>query len=102
MNIVTKEIQDTLFLGVYSPIDDWVLDLGASFYNTSHQEIIQNYVVNDFEKMFIADREALDVIRVEDMGIILLNRSMWTLQCVRHVIELKKSPISVKLLDIRV
>ena len=39
-NAVTEEVQDALLLVVYSPLDDWVFDSGASFHTTPHQEII--------------------------------------------------------------
>ena len=35
-NAVIEEIQDALLLVVDSPLDDWVLDSGASFHTTSH------------------------------------------------------------------
>ena len=52
---------------VDSPFNDWVLDLGASFHTTPHQEIIQKYVKCDFDKVYLADGEALDVVRMEDV-----------------------------------
>ena len=30
------EVQDALLLAVDSPLDDWVLDSGASFHTTPH------------------------------------------------------------------
>ena len=39
-NAVTEEIQDALLLAIDSPLDDWVLDSGASFHTTPHREII--------------------------------------------------------------
>ena len=35
-NAVTEEVQDVLLLAVDSPLEDWVLDLGASFHTTPH------------------------------------------------------------------
>ena len=52
-NAVTGEIQDALLLAVYSPLDDWVFDSGASFHTTPHQEIIQNYAAGDFGKGYL-------------------------------------------------
>ena len=49
-NVVTEEVQDALLLAVDSPLDDWVLDSGASFHTAPHREIIQNYVAGDFGK----------------------------------------------------
>ena len=54
-NVVTEEVQDALLLVVDSPLDDWILDSGASFHTTPHREIIQNYVTGDFGKVYLAD-----------------------------------------------
>ena len=35
-NVVIEEIQDALLLAIDSPLDDWVLDSGASFHTTPH------------------------------------------------------------------
>ena len=79
-NAVTNKVQDALLLVVYSPLDDWVLDLRVSFHTTPHQEIIQNYVEGDFGKVYLADGEALDVVDMGDIRIILPNGSVWLLQ----------------------
>ena len=39
-NTVTEEVHDALLLVIHSPLDDWVLDSGASFHTTPHQENI--------------------------------------------------------------
>ena len=54
-NVVTEEVQDALLLAVHSPVDDWILDSGASFHTSSHREIMQNYVADDFRKVYLAD-----------------------------------------------
>ncbi|RVW63690.1 Retrovirus-related Pol polyprotein from transposon TNT 1-94 [Vitis vinifera] len=61
-NVVTEEVQNALLLVVDSPLDDWVLDSGALFYTTPHREIIQNYAVGDFGKVYLADGLALEVV----------------------------------------
>ena len=71
VNAVTDEVQDALLHAVVSPLDDWVLDSGASFHTTPHQEIIQNYVEGDFGKVHLVDAEALDVVGMKDFQIIL-------------------------------
>lgn len=55
-------MEDALFLGVDSSIDNWVLDSRVSFYSTSHRDIIQNNVVCDFGKKCMAIGELLDVV----------------------------------------
>uniref|UniRef100_A0A2N9FSS1 Retrovirus-related Pol polyprotein from transposon TNT 1-94 n=1 Tax=Fagus sylvatica TaxID=28930 RepID=A0A2N9FSS1_FAGSY len=98
-NVVTEEVHDALLLSVDSPIESWVLDSGASFHTTAHREIIQNYVAGDFGKVYLADDEALDVVGMGDVRITLPNGSVWLLQKVRHVPELKRNLISVGQLD---
>ena len=75
------------------------MDSGASFHTTPHQEIIQNYVEGDFSKVYLADREALDVVGMEDDRIILPNGSVWLLQKGRHILDLRRNLISVGQLD---
>ena len=63
------------FLAVDSPLDDWVLDSGASFHTTPHREIIQNYAAGDFGKVHLADGSALDVVGLRDVRISLRNHT---------------------------
>ena len=80
VNAVTEEVHDALLLAVDSPLDDWVLDSGASFHTTPHREIIQNYVAGDFGKVYLADGSALDVVGLGDVRILLPNRFIWLLE----------------------
>ncbi|RVW47729.1 Retrovirus-related Pol polyprotein from transposon TNT 1-94 [Vitis vinifera] len=98
-NVVTEEVQDALLLAVDSPLDDWVLDSGASFHTTPHREIIQNYVAGDFGKVYLADGSALDVVGLGDVRISLPNGSVWLLEKVRHIPDLRRNLISVGQLD---
>ncbi|KAL6331348.1 hypothetical protein AAG906_011285 [Vitis piasezkii] len=76
---VGKQVHDALLLAVDSPLDDWVLDSGASFHTIPHREIIQNYVVG---------------VRIS-----LPNESIWLLEKVRHILDLRRNLISVGQLD---
>ncbi|RVW88928.1 Retrovirus-related Pol polyprotein from transposon TNT 1-94 [Vitis vinifera] len=98
-NAVTEEVQDALLLVVDSPLDDWVLDSGALFHTTPHREIIQNYVVGDFGKVYLVDGSALDVVGLGDVRISLPNGSVWLLEKVRHIPDLRRNLISVGQLD---
>ena len=49
-----------------------------------------------FGKMYIVDGKAMNVVRVGDVCIALPNKSVWTLQQVRHIPKLKKSLIFVR------
>ncbi|RVW72813.1 Retrovirus-related Pol polyprotein from transposon TNT 1-94 [Vitis vinifera] len=86
-------------LEVDSPLDDWVLDSGASFHTTSHREIIQNYAAGDFGKMYLVDGSALDVVGLGDIWISLPNGFVWLLEKVQHIPDLRRNLISVGQLD---
>ena len=79
-NAVTEEVHDALLLVVDSPLNDWVLDSGVSFHTTPHRKIIQNYVAGDFDKVYLADGSALDVVGMGDVRILLPNGSVWLLE----------------------
>ena len=49
--------------------------------------------------MYLADGSALDVIGIGDVRILLLNGSVWLLEKVRHIPELRRNLISVGQLD---
>ena len=74
------------------------MDLGASFHTTPHREIIQNYVAGDFGKVYLADGSALDVVGIGDVRILLPNGSVWLLEKVRHIPNLRNL-ISIGQLD---
>ena len=92
-NAVTEEVQDTLLLAVDSSLDDWVLDSGVLFHTTLHREIIQNYAAGDFGKVYLADSSALDVVGIRDVRILLPNGSVWLLEKVRHIPNLRRNLI---------
>ena len=71
------------------------MDLGVSFHTTPHREIIQNYVASDFGKVYLADGLALDVMGMGDVRILLPNGSVWLLEKVRHIPDLRRNLISV-------
>ena len=75
------------------------MDSGASFYTTPHREIIQNYVAGDFGKVYLADSSALDVVGMGNVRILLPNGSVWLLEKVRHIPDLRRNLISVGQLD---
>nr|TKS15539.1 hypothetical protein D5086_0000032340 [Populus alba] len=98
-NATTNEVQDALILAVHSQIDEWILDSGASFHCTPHNEMLQNYVGGDHGVVYLADGTPLKIVGIGDVQIKTMNGSIWTLQNVRHVPELKKKLISVGQLD---
>ena len=75
------------------------MDSGASFHSTPHREIIQNYVAGNFGNVYLADGSALDVVSMRDVRILLPNGSVWLLEKVQHIPELRRNLISVGQLD---
>ena len=75
------------------------MDSGVSFHTIPHREIIQNYVAGDFGKVYLADGSALDVVGMGDIRILLPNGSVWLLEKVRHILDLRRNLISVGQLD---
>jgi hypothetical protein len=53
-----------------------VLDSGASFHTTPHQEIIRNYVAGEYGVAYLADGEPLKIVGKGDMEIKLPNESV--------------------------
>jgi DNA-binding protein Fis len=60
--VATKEVYDALLLSVESPLDSCVLDSEASFYITLIREVLENYVVGDFGKVYLVNGTALDLV----------------------------------------
>ena len=75
------------------------MDSGASFHTIPHREIIQNYVAGDFVTMYLADGLALDVVGIGDVRILLPDGSVWLLEKVRHIPDLRRNLIFVGQLD---
>ena len=75
------------------------MDSGVSFHTTPHLEIIQNYVTGDFGKVYLDDGAALDVVGMGDIWIMLPNGSVWLLEKVRHIPDLRRNLISNGQLD---
>ena len=60
---------------------------------------MQNYVASDFSKVYLANGAALDVVGMEDVLILLPNGSIWLLEKVQHIPDLRRNLISVGQLD---
>ena len=96
---VIEEVQDALLLAINNPLKDWVLDSRVSFHTTLHQEIIQDYVGDDFGKVYLVDGETLYVVGMGDIQILLHNGTVWLLWKVLHIPDLKRNLISIGQLD---
>ena len=55
---------------------------------------MQNYVASDFSKVYLANGTTLDVVVMEDVLILLPNGSIWLLEKVRHIPDLRRNLIS--------
>jgi hypothetical protein len=75
------------------------MDTGASFHTTAICEVLENYVAGDFGKVYLADGTPLDIVGIGDVHIKVHSDSVWKLQKVKHVPQLKKNLISMGQLD---
>ena len=71
------------------------VEFWSLFSHTSYQEIMTNYVANDFGKVYLATKESLNIVGLGDVRIMQPNGSVWVLQKVKHILELKKNLISI-------
>lgn len=71
--------------GIESTHDTWVLYSGMSFHTTSQLDILENHVVGNHGKVYLADGEPLDVIGIGDMNVKLANSSVWKNCNVHHI-----------------
>jgi hypothetical protein len=93
-NCVSKEADDCLICAFESKMEFWVLDSGASFHATSHMDLFENYISGNFSKVHLGDDQACDITGKGDVKI-HLNGSVWKLDNVRHVLDLRKNLISI-------
>ncbi|XP_031256139.1 disease resistance protein RPP13-like [Pistacia vera] len=66
-------------------LEEWQIEEGAlpvlrdsraSFHTTAHREIIENYVVGNHGKVYLADGELLDIVSMGDVRLRMANRSV--------------------------
>ncbi|XP_065852126.1 retrovirus-related Pol polyprotein from transposon TNT 1-94 isoform X2 [Euphorbia lathyris] len=98
-NVVADEVQDVLLLSIDCSIESWILDSGASFHTTSNREIMENYSIGNYGKVYLADGEPLEIVGIGDVRLKLENGTVWKINQVRHVHKLTKNLISVGQLD---
>ena len=94
-NATLDEIEDALLCSLDSSIDLWIIHSGASFHTTPYLELLSNYVLGKFGKVYLADEKSLDIIGRGDINIRTPNGSVWTLNNVRHIPALKRNLISI-------
>ncbi|MCO5612796.1 hypothetical protein L7F22_067067 [Adiantum nelumboides] len=99
---------DVLYASLLSPASliasngsyeqDWIVDSGASFHVTPHQEWFSTYEGRHGVVHF-GNNYACDIVGAGDIKLSSLNGSVFTLTNVRHVPKLTKSLISTGQLD---
>jgi hypothetical protein len=93
-NCASEEVDDCLICPLGSKMESWVLDSGASFHATSHMDLFENYISGNFGKVYLGDDQACDITEKRNMKI-QLHGSVWKLDNVRHVPDLRKNLISI-------
>ena len=99
VNATADEFDDALICSLDSPVDSWVMDLGASFHTTPSKDLLSNYISRRFGKVYLADGISLDIVGRGNIDIKTSSGSLWTLHNVRHIPALKRNLISIGRLD---
>ncbi|KAK0578941.1 hypothetical protein LWI29_018731 [Acer saccharum] len=97
-NCISEELDDYLIYSLESKTESWVLDSGASFHATSHRDLFENYISKNLGKVYLGDNQACDITGKGDVKI-HLNGSVWKLDNVRHVSDLRKNLVSIGQLE---
>ena len=77
----------------------WILDSGASFLITPHHEWFSNYTRSRHGVVHLGDNYAYDIASIGTVQLQFQYGSIFTLQHVWHVAQVKKSLISTGQLD---
>ncbi|KAK0591188.1 hypothetical protein LWI29_036674 [Acer saccharum] len=93
-NYVLGESDDYLICSLESKTESWVLDSGASFHATPHWELFENYVSRNLGKVYLGDNQACNITGKRNVNI-QLKGSVWKLNNVRHISDLRKNLISI-------
>ena len=65
-----------MILSIDDSCDSWVLDSGASFHIKAQRDFLQNYVVGNHGKVYLANGEPLDIIGMGDFSLKMPNGSV--------------------------
>lgn len=96
---VIEEVQDALLLLVDCFIDSWVMDSGVSFHTTTCYEIMENYLAENYGKVYLSDGEPTDIVGIGDVNFRMSNGSIRKIPKVKHVLKLMRNLMSVGQLD---
>ena len=81
------------------PVEDWVMDLGASFHSTPCSRNMKNLRLGNFGSVRLADGAILDVTGIGDVDLKTSLGTTWTLKSVRLIPDLTRMLLSVGQLD---
>ena len=62
MNVIGYVLQDALNISLENIIDDWVVDLGASFHATPDRKHFHDYVQGDFGQVRLGDDKPCKIV----------------------------------------
>ena len=80
MYATNSDGSDSLILFLTDSSKSCVIDSGASFHATSQNEIFQDYVKGELEKVYLGDDEPYDIVGKGDVMVSLSNDSMLKLK----------------------
>lgn len=79
---------------------EWVIDLVASYYTTSHNEFFMMYKARDFGKVKMGNSNNANIVGINDVFIQTNTGYTLMFKDVRHVLYLRLNIISIHALDL--
>ena len=103
VHVATDSDDDVLIYAtespVKSPVEDWVMDSGASFHSTPCSRNMKNLRLGNFGSVRLADGAILDVTGIGDVDLKTSLGTTWTLKSVRLIPYLTRMLLSMGQLD---
>lgn len=91
--------EDVLSVTAENCCDEWILNWGCSFHMTPNQGWFDSYKVIDGGKVLMGNNMACKVVGIGTVKVKLADGSIKTFSNVRHVPDLKRNLISLRMLD---
>ncbi|KAE8705298.1 Mitogen-activated protein kinase kinase kinase YODA [Hibiscus syriacus] len=86
---------DMLSISTTQLTDEWIFDSGCSYHITPNREWFSTYRSVNSGSVYLGDDRCCNIVGIGDVRIKMYDGSVWTLNGVRHIPDLKKNLISL-------
>ncbi|MGV7988777.1 hypothetical protein PJP10_30845 [Mycobacterium kansasii] len=95
MNLSEESDTKALILSLDARNESWVIDSSASFHATSCKEVLRDYVLGDFGRVYLSDDESCSIVGKEDVYVNQKDGMTLKFKNVKHAPSLKRNLISM-------